>query len=107
MKSLSERIKMRRRKDRPMETINFRLPADVIEDLKEIAPTLGFSGYQPLMRAYIGRGLREDLFKLEDSQLHALAASLRSKGVSDEVIAEAMYEARLAASRKQTEPVTA
>jgi hypothetical protein len=26
----------------------------VVDDLKRIAPRLGFSGYQPLMRAYIG-----------------------------------------------------
>ena len=38
-----------------------RIPEDVIEELKEIAPSLGFSGYQPLIRAYIGQGLRKDL----------------------------------------------
>jgi hypothetical protein len=35
----------------------------VIEDLKAIAPTLGVSGYQPLIRAYIGQGLRKDLVR--------------------------------------------
>jgi predicted DNA binding CopG/RHH family protein len=60
MKTSSERIRQRLRKDRPMTTISIRIPEDVIENLKEIAPTLGFSGYQPLIRAYIGQGLRKD-----------------------------------------------
>jgi hypothetical protein len=37
------------------------VPEDVIEDLKKVAPELGFSGYQPLIRAYVGQGLRKDL----------------------------------------------
>jgi hypothetical protein len=31
------------------------MPEDVVEDLKRIAPKLGFSGYQPLIRAYPAR----------------------------------------------------
>jgi len=53
---MTDRIKKRLRKDRVMTTISMRLPEDVIEDLKEVAPALGFSGYQPLIRAYIGQG---------------------------------------------------
>jgi hypothetical protein len=71
------------------------IPEDVIDDLKDIAPTLGYGGYQPLIRAYIGRGLRKDLEKLDHSAGQALAASLRKRGVSDSIIAEAMAEARL------------
>jgi hypothetical protein len=41
--------------------ITIRVPEDVIEDLKKVAPELGFSGYQPLIRAYVGQGLRKDL----------------------------------------------
>ena len=37
----------------------------MINDLKRIAPLLGFSGYQPLIRAYIGPGLRVNLERLE------------------------------------------
>ena len=65
MKTASERIRRRLKIDRPMTVISIRIPEDVIEDLKEIAPTLGFSGYQPLIRAYIGQGLRKDLARLE------------------------------------------
>jgi len=92
---MSERIKNRLRKDRAMTTISMRLPEDVIEDLKEIAPALGFSGYQPLIRAYIGQGLRKDLARMENSQVQILAESLRRHGVKDEVISEAIAEARL------------
>jgi hypothetical protein len=92
---MSERIKNRLRTDRAMTTISMRLPEDVIEDLKEIAPALGFSGYQPLIRAYIGQGLRKDLARMENSQVQILAESLRRHGVKDEVISEAIAEARL------------
>lgn len=92
---MSERIKKRLRKNRTMTTISMRLSEDVIEDLKEIAPALGFSGYQPLIRAYIGQGLRKDIARIEDSQVQILAESLRRHGVKDEVISEAIAEARL------------
>jgi hypothetical protein len=60
MKS-ADRVLGRLRKDRPMVTITLRMPGDVVDDLKRVAPKLGFSGYQPLLRAYVGRGLRADL----------------------------------------------
>lgn len=91
----SERIRKRLRKDRAMTTISMRLPEDVIEDLKEIAPALGFSGYQPLIRAYIGQGLRKDLARMENSQVQVLMESLRRHGVKDEVISEVIADARL------------
>jgi hypothetical protein len=91
---MNERLQKRLRKDRPMTTISIRIPEDVIEDLKLVAPTLGFSGYQPLIRAYIGQGLRKDLAKLETDQVQDLAESLRRRGVEEQVIAEAIAEAR-------------
>ncbi|MDM9582622.1 MULTISPECIES: hypothetical protein [unclassified Nostoc] len=87
-----EALKKRLDKNRPMTTITIRIPEDVIEDLKRIAPLLGFSGYQPLVRAYIGQGLRVDLERLEDDTISALIASLKRHGVSDEVIHEALSE---------------
>ena len=44
-----------------MISVTIRIPEDVIEDLKRVAPLLSFSGYQPLIRAYIGQGLRVNL----------------------------------------------
>jgi len=83
------------RKDRPMTTISIRMPEDVIDDMKEIAPALGFSGYQPLIRAYISEGLRKDLQRLDGSQVQALTESLRKHGIADETISTAIAEAGL------------
>ena len=95
----NERILRRLRKDRPMTTISIRVPEDVIDDLKKVAPELGFSGYQPLIRAYVGQGLRKDLARLELDSAAALTASLRRRGVADKVIQEAIAEAGLASRR--------
>ena len=91
---MDERIARRLRKDRPMTTISIRVPEDVIDDLKLLAPVLGFSGYQPLIRAYIGQGLRKDLSRLESDQMRAVAESLRRHGVNEQVIADALADAR-------------
>jgi hypothetical protein len=95
MKSMRERLRTRLRKDRPMTTISIRMPEDVIDDLKEIAPALGLSGYQPLIRAYIGQGLRRDLERLDNSQMQAITESLRKQGVADELISAAIADAGL------------
>ncbi len=87
-----ETLKQRLKKDRPMKTITLRIPEDVVEDLKRIAPILGFTGYQPLMRTYVGRGLREDLEKLENNSLLELIDSLKRHGVGDDVINNALDE---------------
>lgn len=87
-----ETLKKRLDKNRPMSAVTIRMPEDVVEDLKRIAPILGFSGYQPLMRAYIGQGLRVDLERLENNTVNALVASLKRRGVSDDVINQALTE---------------
>jgi len=81
------------RKDRPMTMISLRIPEDVIDDLKRIAPLLGFSGYQALIKAYIGQGLRADIEHLEgELQVSALLESLRKRGVSEEILKDAVAE---------------
>ncbi len=87
-----ETLKQRLKKDRPMKTITLRIPEDVVEDLKRIAPLLGFSGYQPLMRTYIGQGLREDLEKLENNPFSELIESLKRHGVEEDIINNALEE---------------
>lgn len=78
-----------------MTTISLRIPEDVINDLKDIAPRLGFSGYQPLIRAYVGQGLRLELERLDENpKMSHLVKSLRKHGVKDEVIASAIAESR-------------
>src|SRR5215213_9163647 len=92
------KLKERLQKERPMTTISLRMPHDVVDDLKRVAPYLGFSGYQPLMRAYIEQGLRKDLARLEQTpEVAYLVESLRRHGVEDEIIAAAMAEVELAA----------
>ncbi len=87
-----ETLKQRLKKDRPMKSVTLRIPEDVVEELKTIAPLLGFSGYQPLIRAYIGQGLRQDLEKLEQGHLLELIDSLKRHGVEEKVINNALGE---------------
>jgi hypothetical protein len=87
-----ETLKQRLDKNRPMIMVTLRIPEDVVEELKQLAPILGFSGYQPLIRAYIGQGMRADLEKLENNIVNALIASLKRHGVSDDIIHEALNE---------------
>jgi len=91
----TNKIAQRLQKNRPMTMVSIRIPNDVIEDLKRVAPMLGFSGYQALIKAYIGQGLRTDLERLESSvEVSVLIASLRKKGVKKEIISSAMAEAQ-------------
>jgi uncharacterized DUF497 family protein len=87
-----EQLRKRLDKQRPMTTISMRFPVDVLDDLKRVAPLRGFSGYQPLIRAYVGQGLREDLERLEKDPVTALVESLKRHGVSEEVLQEALAE---------------
>jgi len=89
------KIAQRLQKNRPMTMVSLRMPDDVLEDLKRVAPMLGFSGYQALMKAYIGQGLRVDLERLEGGvEISALLESLRNKGVDEEIISAAITEAQ-------------
>lgn len=85
-------IRRRLAKDRPMVPVTLRMPVDVMEDLKRIAPLKGFSGYQALMRAYVGAGLREDLERYEGSNLAAVMERLREQGVPEETLKKALRE---------------
>jgi putative aminopeptidase FrvX len=87
-----EHLKKRLDRNRPMRTVSIQFPVDVIEDLKQVAPLRGFSGYQPLVRAYVGQGLRMDLERLENDTMAALVESLKRHGVSEEVVNAALDE---------------
>jgi hypothetical protein len=89
-----DQLKKRLDKNRPMVSVTLRMPEDVVDDLKEVAPILGFSGYQPLIRTYIGQGLRKDLEKLDADTMTHLIISLKRLGVSQNVIKEALAEVR-------------
>jgi len=64
-----------------------------LDNLKEVSTALGFSGYQPLIRFYIGQALRKDLARIEGDPGAIMADSLRRHGVADTVIEEAVAEA--------------
>ena len=67
-----ERIKKRLVKDRPMTWITLGVPVNAVESLKEVAPQTGHSGYQALLKSYIGEGLRRDEAKLINGIVMAL-----------------------------------
>lgn len=90
-----DKLSQRLKKDRPMTMVSLRIPDDVLDDLKRVAPLLSFSGYQALMKAYIGQGLRADIERLDGSiDISAMIESLRKQGVGDEVISSALAVAK-------------
>jgi len=89
-----EKLKKRLDRNRPMTTVTLRMPEDVVDDLKRIAPLLGFSGYQPLIRAYVGQCLRKDLERLDTDAIADLLSNLKRQGVSKDLIEAVMAETR-------------
>ena len=87
-----DNLKKRIDRNRPMTSVTLRMPEDVVADLKRIAPHLGFSGYQPLMRAYIGQCLRKDLERLDNDTVTDLVTNLKHRGVSEKLLEEALTE---------------
>lgn len=90
--SVSDLIKTRLTKDRPMTSITLRIPVDVVDSLKGIAPHKGFSGYQALLKAYIGEGLRRDEAQFVFGQTARLIEALKKRGVPENVIDDATRE---------------
>jgi len=74
------------KKDRQMKSITIRMPEDLLEELKRVAPTKGMSGYQPLMKFYISQGLRRDLQQIweEEERVKELEALLNKFPLNDE-----------------------
>jgi hypothetical protein len=95
---LSERLKFRLKKDRAMTSITLRIPVDVVESMKTIAPQRGFTGYQTLLKAYLSEGLRRDEAQFAVSSHTRLIDALKRRGVAAEVIAEAEQELLVARS---------
>ena len=92
---MTECMKRNTQADKPMTLISLRPPEHVIDDLKEVAPTLGSGGYQALIRAYISNGLRKHLAEREaervrESAVEEFSRSLVAHGVSEETIREAV-----------------
>lgn len=93
---ISERIRTRLTKDRPTTSITLRIPIDVVESMKEIAPQRGFSGYQALLKSYIGEGLRRDEGQYLFGPSARLIEALKKHGVPEKLIEEAVREIHVA-----------
>lgn len=94
---LTDRLKSRLVKDRPMTSITLRIPVDVVESMKVIAPKRGFAGYQTLLKAYLSEGLRRDEAQFASGPTERLLEALKKRGVSQEVLDEAARELAAAA----------
>ena len=90
---ISETLKARLTRDRPMTSITLRIPVDVVESLKELAPHKGFAGYQGLLKAYISDGLRRDETEYTRGHTARLLRALKKRGVPEELLREAEREA--------------
>jgi hypothetical protein len=94
---IPERIKQRLDPNREMTSITIRMPVDVVDSLKEIAPLKGFSGYQALLKAYVSEGLRKDEAQFSFGEAARLIEELKKRGISDELLEEASREIHRAA----------
>lgn len=89
---INERLRKRLMKDRPTTTITMRIPVDVVESLKTIAPTRGFTAYQTLLKSYISEGLRRDEAEFEQQTARKLTEALKRRGVPESLLQEALAE---------------
>jgi hypothetical protein len=89
---LTEKLKKRLAKDRPTTSITMRVPVDVIESLKTIAPRRGMSGYQTLLKLYVSEGLRRDEAQFADNSTARLVEALKKRGVPKKLLDEAVRE---------------
>lgn len=90
---IPDKLKARMTKDREMTTITLRVPLDVVESLKTLAPLKGMSGYQALLKVYVSEGLRRDEAAHLFGPAARLADALRRRGVDPKLIEEAVQEA--------------
>jgi hypothetical protein len=89
------KLKQRLSQQRAMTSVTLSMPEDVVGDLARLAPQLGFSNIEALIRAYVGQGLRADLERIgDDHEVSKLIESLRRQGVNDELIATAVAESK-------------
>lgn len=90
--SIPNTIQARLSKDRAMTSITLRIPQDVVDSLKTVAPKRGFVGYQTLLKSYISDGLRRDEAQFLFDPSTRLLAALRKCGVPQSVLDEAARE---------------
>ena len=89
---LTETLKKRLSRDRAMTSITLRIPEDVVDSLKKIAPLKGMGGYQTLLKAYISEGLRRDEAEYSSDGARRLADMLKARGVDPGVVDAAVRD---------------
>ena len=87
-------IRDQKRESHQMLTVRTQFPVDVIENLDEIAPLVGFSGYKSLIPAYVAQGIQKDLYRLDGFLLPVLAESLRKRGLDEPTISSVLSEVK-------------
>jgi len=79
--------------ERKKMMVSLRMPEDVVENLKRIAPLKGMSGYQALIKYYVGMGLRRDLENLWLQEVpERIQGILAKHGLTGEVQEELLEE---------------
>jgi hypothetical protein len=91
--AIPEKLKTRLTRDREMTTITLRIPVDVVDSMKTIAPHRGFSGYQALLKSYVNVGLRKDEEEYIFGKTARLIEALKKRGVDEKLIAAAERDA--------------
>jgi len=81
-------------KDRPMTSITLRIPIDVVDSMKAIAPLRGMAGYQSLLKLYISEGLRRDeaKYSTHSPAIDRLMTALSRLGVPQSLLEEAVRD---------------
>lgn len=97
---LTDTLKRRLTRDRPMTSITLRIPQDVVESLKAIAPLKGMTGYQTLLKAYLSEGLRRDEADyLGKDTTQRLIEALKARGVDPALVDAAVVDATVRSVR--------
>lgn len=79
--------------ERKKMMVSLRMPEDVVENLKRMAPLKGMSGYQALINYYVGMGLRRDLETLWLQEVPGRIQDILAKhGLTGEVQDELLEE---------------
>lgn len=92
---LTDTLKRRLAGRRPMTSITLRIPQDVVESLKTIAPLKGMTGYQTLLKSYLSDGLRRDEAEyIGKDTTQRLIDALKARGVDPGVVEAAIRDVR-------------
>lgn len=89
---LTDKLKHRLKSDRAMTSITLRIPQDVVDSMKAIAPMKGMGGYQTLLKAYISDGLRRDEAEYLPNAEQRLAEALKARGVDPKLVDAAVRD---------------